>query len=67
MVEMPLVNQEKCNQCGLCITVCACGAIGWVENKISIIETEDCHWCTNCEATCPNGAISCYYEIIIEG
>jgi len=34
---MPIVNQEKCNQCGLCVSVCTCGAIVTIENKITII------------------------------
>ena len=66
MVEMPSINQEKCNRCGLCISVCACGAIILVKNTVTIIETEDCHWCTNCEAVCPTAALTCSFEIVIE-
>ena len=66
MVEMPEINQEKCNQCGLCISVCTCGAIVLENRVVTIIETEDCHWCTNCEAVCPTGALTCSFEIIIE-
>jgi MinD superfamily P-loop ATPase len=63
---MPIINQEKCNQCGLCISVCVCGAIVLADKKVAIIETEDCHWCTTCEAVCPTGALTCSFEIIIE-
>jgi MinD superfamily P-loop ATPase len=66
LTEMPVLNQKKCNQCGLCVSVCTCGAIIAVGNKITIVETEDCHWCTNCEAVCPTGALTCSFEIIIE-
>jgi MinD superfamily P-loop ATPase len=66
LVEMPTINQEKCNRCGLCISVCSCGAIIWEEKQVTIIETEDCHWCTTCEAVCPTGALTCSFEIIIE-
>lgn len=66
MIEMPVVDLEKCNHCGLCASVCGCGAIVLTEDGIAIIETEDCHWCTVCEAVCPTGALSCYYEIVIE-
>ena len=66
MVEMPTINQEKCNRCGLCISVCVCGAIVLEEQKVVVIETEDCHWCTTCEAVCPTGALTCSFEIIIE-
>jgi MinD superfamily P-loop ATPase len=66
MEDMPSINQEKCNQCGLCIEVCKCGAIVIVNKVVTIVETEQCHWCTNCEAVCPTGALSCSFEIIIE-
>jgi len=66
LVEMPEINQEKCNQCGLCVSVCACGAIVQENQQVVIVETEDCHWCTNCEAVCPTGAVTCSFEIIIE-
>jgi MinD superfamily P-loop ATPase len=63
---MPEINQEKCNRCGLCVSVCSCGAIVVVHNEVTIIETEDCHWCTTCEAVCPTGALTCSFEIVVE-
>ncbi len=66
MTQMPLIDREKCNLCGLCITVCGCGAIILVHNVVAIIETEECHWCTICEAVCPTGALTCAFEIVIE-
>ncbi|MFC2001464.1 4Fe-4S binding protein [Chloroflexota bacterium] len=66
MAEMPFIDQEKCDGCGLCISVCRCGALVLVNNVVTVIETEGCHWCTLCEAVCPLGAISCPFEIVIE-
>ena len=66
MAEMPLINSEKCNGCGLCIRVCSCRSLVLVNNVITIIEKEECVWCTECEAVCPTGAISCPFEIVIE-
>ena len=66
MTEMPEIDQEKCNRCGLCISVCSCNAIVLVASVIKIIETDECHWCTLCEAVCPTEAITCPFEIIIE-
>ena len=66
MVEMPLVDKEKCNGCGLCISVCSCGALVMVNNIVTVIEIEECSWCGLCEAICPTGAISCPFEIVIE-
>ena len=66
MVEMPTIDQEKCNACGLCVNVCYCNALVLVDNIITVIETEECGWCTQCEAICPTGAISCPFEIVVE-
>ncbi len=66
MAAMPEIDQEKCNGCGLCVSVCSCNAIVLVANVISIIETEECLWCTLCEAVCPTAAITCPFEIVIE-
>jgi len=65
MIEMPQVDLEKCNGCGICVSVCHCGAIVMIEGKITIIEMQRCGWCTQCEAVCPTGAISCAFEIVI--
>ena len=66
MAEMPVLAPEKCNGCGLCVTVCQCNALVIVNNIITIIETVECDWCTDCEAVCPTGAISCPFEIVIQ-
>ena len=67
MAEMPVVDQERCDGCGLCINVCSCGALVLIGKVIAIIETEECGWCTQCELVCPTGAIVCPFEIVIEG
>lgn len=64
MAEQPLVNPELCNGCGVCVSVCACGALVMVDNVIMLKETEACGYCTYCEAVCPTGAIRCPFEIV---
>lgn len=66
MVEMPVIDQTKCNGCGFCISVCHCNALVLVNNMITVIETEECGWCTICEVICPTDAIRCPFEIVIE-
>ena len=66
VVEMPVVDKEKCNGCGLCVSVCYCNALVLVGSVVTVVETEECGWCTECEAVCPSRAISCPFEIVIE-
>ena len=66
MVEMPIIDNEKCEACGLCVSICACGALVMVEKTVQVIRVDECRWCTLCELVCPNGAITCPFEIIIE-
>lgn len=66
MGEKPIIDHEKCQGCGLCVSVCTCGALILVEKTVMVIDVEYCGWCTLCEMVCPNGAISCPYEIVIE-
>ncbi len=64
MNVMPVIVQDKCDGCGLCIRL-GCRFLILVNNVITIVETEECDWCTQCEAVCPTGAISCPFEIVI--
>ncbi len=66
MLEMPRIDRQRCNGCGLCIGVCSCNALILVNDTVTVIETEDCGWCTECEAVCPTNAIECPFEIVIE-
>ncbi len=66
MVKMPVIDQNKCNGCGLCISVCNCNGLILVNKVVTVIATAECDWCTLCEAVCPTGAISCPFEIVTE-
>jgi MinD superfamily P-loop ATPase len=66
MPENPVINQEKCNGCGLCVSVCTCGGLKIVNKVVTLIPDVKCGWCAMCELVCTEAAISCPFEIIIE-
>ena len=64
MPEMPQVDPDKCDLCGLCIEVCVPRAIVMNGQSVVILDTEACGWCSLCEAVCSRGAITCAFEIV---
>lgn len=66
MSDMPIIDEAKCEQCGLCVDICTCGALVMKNNVVTIVKADECGWCTMCELVCPTGAISCPFEIVIE-
>ena len=65
MVELPVIDPEKCDGCGLCVTVCHCNALAVVNDVVTLIEIVECDWCTDCEAVCRTGAIICPFQIVV--
>ena len=66
MVVMPIIDTEKCQGCGLCVSVCSCGALALLDKVVTAVKLEGCQWCTLCEMVCPSGAISCPFEVVFE-
>ena len=66
MPFMPQIDKDKCDNCGLCVGVCTCGALVYIEETVIVIETHACGWCMMCEAVCPLGAITCPFEIMFD-
>ena len=66
MKEMPIIDPEKCQQCGLCVGVCGCGALQKTQEGVRVVWMDDCQWCTLCELACPHEAITCPFEVVFE-
>ena len=58
-------DPNRCDGCGICVTVCRCGALALDSGIIKIIDAGECGWCKDCELVCPTGALQCPYEIVL--
>ncbi|MBI2831544.1 MAG: 4Fe-4S binding protein [Chloroflexi bacterium] len=67
LLQMPVIDQKKCDGCGLCVNVCHCSALRMYGGVAVVAETKECTWCTYCEAVCATGALTCPFEIVTEG
>jgi formate hydrogenlyase subunit 6/NADH:ubiquinone oxidoreductase subunit I len=71
--SMPRLNEQLCNRCGLCVSVCPCGSVELGEHSVLFscpevctrAETEACNCRCLCEEVCPTGAISIAFEIML--
>jgi len=66
MTEKPVIYPEKCDGCGLCVSVCPRHGLVLVSDVVALVEGVECDWCALCEEVCPTGAIVCPFEIVIE-
>jgi Ni,Fe-hydrogenase III small subunit/ferredoxin len=53
----PVLNAEKCRECGKCSAVCPANAITAVGKNLSI-DTGKCIFCGDCAEVCPEQAVS---------
>lgn len=56
-VEVPKIDNEKCNYCGKCSEFCAYNALAVVPSNV-LVFPELCHSCGGCELVCLQDAIS---------
>ncbi len=56
--KIVLIDEEKCNGCGLCVPNCAEGAIQMVDGKARLIAENLCDGLGACLGECPEGAIA---------
>ncbi len=55
-VPVPVVDPDRCTQCGLCGRICRFSAIAPVGGRV-LVFPELCHGCGGCRRVCPTGAI----------
>ncbi len=58
MRNIILIDEAKCDGCGLCVTACAEGALEVVDGKAKLVSETYCDGLGACLGECPRGAIS---------
>ena len=59
--QKPVINYEKCKECGICEMVCPDNAVSLVGEKY-VIDYDYCKGCGLCAYECTAGAISMVFE-----
>jgi len=62
----PIIDVNKCQGCGLCVSVCPRGGLIIIDRIVNFVETVECDYGATCESVCPNSAIRCPFEIVLE-
>jgi len=57
MVEYPIIDDNKCTNCGACVKACQFNALAKVKDDIMLFQ-KLCHGCGACEIACKYGAIT---------
>ena len=55
--RIPIVNMERCDRCGLCVSACPENALRMTDNGPVFVQPITCTYCLACEPACPYGAI----------
>ena len=59
-----VIDEEKCNGCGLCINACHEGALQLIDGKAKLISESYCDGLGDCLPECPTGAITIEEHIV---
>jgi len=57
-IDKPIINENLCSGCNVCISICPFGAIGRNEKGVAQVDEEICKGCAICAAHCPEKAIT---------
>lgn len=55
--DYPVVDQEKCTKCGLCLTICPTMIFEMQEDRVVTVREEMCIKCGHCGSVCPADAL----------
>ncbi len=58
MRDMIVIDEEKCNGCGLCVPACAEGALQIIDGKARVMRDDFCDGLGACLGHCPQGALT---------
>ena len=56
-MKFPIIDEEKCVGCGICVDTCPKNVIEIVENVAKAVRVKECDGCDACAESCPNDAI----------
>ena len=56
--KIVIIDEDKCDGCGLCVPDCAEGAIQIIDGKARLVAENLCDGLGNCLGACPNDAIT---------
>jgi Pyruvate/2-oxoacid:ferredoxin oxidoreductase delta subunit len=56
--EIIVIDEERCDGCGLCVTACAEGALAIVDGKAKLVSDTYCDGLGACLPVCPQDALS---------
>ena len=58
MTKTIVIDESRCNGCGLCVNACHEGALGLVDGKAKLVNGLLCDGIGDCLPACPQDAIS---------
>ncbi|MFQ6000105.1 MAG: ATP-binding protein [Anaerolineae bacterium] len=60
----PIIDETKCDGCGLCVELCSTGALALRDGKAVVVNPGACLYEGVCEELCPQGAIGRPFEVV---